>query len=248
MPYVKEVCVAGNICEVRKYFTFKAHGTGAKRDKKKTPTPESVERSNLRRAETKLRRLMNHNFKDGDYLVRLDMSKDKNTTNEDMTKAMQNFIRKMGRRFEKAGHKMKYIYVKEIGKKGGRHIHMMINKCDVDWIRICWTHGGVHIDPLYSNGQYGKIAAYFIKYSKKTEETEGKLIGKRWYSSRTVIAPPVRKTVIKSNSFSKKIRVPKGWFLEADSEAYGISEKTGYEYFEYTLHRLKDRGGGYEKN
>ena len=244
MPYVMETCMAGDTYEVRKYFTYQCHSPGGQRGKKENPTPERIKRANNRKAETKLRRLMNHNFSDGDYLVRLDFSKDNRPEGStDMQKEMTNFIRRIKRRYVQAGYELKYIYVKEIGPKGGRHIHMMMNKCEVDWIRQSWKMGGVHIDLLYSHGQYGQIASYFMKYALRTEETEGKLIGKRFYASRNLIPPPVHKKVINANKFREKITVKNGYYLEKDSVVKYINELTGYEYFCYTLHKVKKRGG-----
>jgi len=243
MPYMIETCMAGEIYEVRKYYTYQHHGTGAKRAQKETESPERIKRANLRAAETKLRRMMNHNFQDGDYLVRLDFSKDTRPEGSaDMQKEMSNFVKRLKRNYVKAGAELKYIYVKEIGPKGGRHIHMMLNKCDVDWIRKAWKVGGIHIDPLYSNGQYAQIASYFMKYAKRTEDTEGELVGKRYYASRTVKMPAVVKKVIPAGVFRAKATEKKGFYLEKDSVQHGINELTGYEYFCYTLHRLK--GGG----
>lgn len=243
MPYMIETCMAGETYEVRKYFTYKHHGTGTKRGAREQESPERIKRANLRAAETKLRRLMNHNFKDGDYLVRLDFSKDSSPGGSaDMQKEMAYFIRRLKRCYQKVCAELKYIYVKEIGPKGGRHIHMMLNKCDIDWIRKSWKVGGIHIDPLYSHGQYGQIASYFIKYASRTEETEGKIIGKRYYASRSCKMPEVVKRVIAAGTFRKKVTEKKGFYLEKDSVVEGVNELTGYEYFCYTLHRIKEGG------
>lgn len=244
MSYIKETCVTKNIIEVRKYYTYGNHPPGAKREKKKKESPERVKRSNQRVAGRKLRRLMNNNFEDGDYLVRLDFCADKKPKDsQGMQKEMQNFIRRLKSRFKKARKELKYIYVKEVGSKGSRHIHMMMNKCEVEMIRECWTAGAIHIDPLYSNGQYAKIAEYFIKYAAKTEQTEGKLVGKRWYASQNLKKPIVKKKKTKAGRFLKDIHVPKGYYLDKDSVEEGVSELTGYEYFSYSLIKLTKKGG-----
>lgn len=248
MPYVMESCMAGDTYEVRKYYTYQFHNSGGKRKKKEDISPESKKKANIRAAETKLRRLMNHNFRDGDYLVRLDFSKDNRPEGSaDMYKEMTNFIRRLKNRYIKAGMELKYIFTQEIGPKGGRHIHMMMNKCEVDWIRKCWKVGGIHIDPLYSNNQYAKIASYFMKYAQRTEDTEGKLAGKKYfYRSQNLKMPPVKKRVISANSFRNEPQKKSGYYLEEDSVIKGVNELTGYEYFCYTLHRVraKKKGGG----
>lgn len=186
---------------------------------------------------------MNANFADGDYLVKLDFARNAVKDSAEMQKQMVNFIARLKRRFKKEGKELKYIYVKEIGSKGGRHVHLMLNKCNIDWIRETWPHGGIHIDPLYSDGQYAKIASYFIKYAAITEQTEGKLVGKRWYASRNLQKPKVKKMIISAGSFRKNIRIKKGYYLEKDSVVEGVCDLTGYEFFAYTLHKVKKRKG-----
>lgn len=75
MPYIEEICVAGNVVEVSKYYSFRYHSKGEKRNQKENDTSDAQKRINQRNAETTLRRLMNANFVDGDYLVRLDFFK-----------------------------------------------------------------------------------------------------------------------------------------------------------------------------
>ena len=243
MPYMKEVCVAGKTIEVSKYYSVKWHCVGEKREPKQTPSTEAMRKINQRNATTTLRRLMNNNFQDGDYLVRLDFSK-KPEGSTDMQELISKALRKMRTELRKISQELKYIYVKEIGPRGGRHIHMMMGRCDIEVIRKCWPHGGIHIDPLISNGQYGKIAEYFIKYALRTEETEGQLIGKRWYASRNLIKPEVTRKVISANKFKKEAKAQKGYTVLPDSIRSGISGLTGYEYFTYTMIRTDKEGGG----
>lgn len=245
MPYVKEVCVAGKTIEVSKYYSVKWHCVGEKREPRDKETTEAQKKVNQRQAATTLRRLMNHNFIDGDLLVRLDFSKDKSPTgSEAMQVLISKALRKIRTELKKHSQELKYIYVKEIGPKGGRHIHMVMNKCDIDVIRKCWPHGGIHIDPLISNGQYAKIADYFIKYAAKTEETEGELIGKRWYASRNLQRPRVIKKVISANKFRKEAKAKKGYIVQKDSVRSGFSGLTGFEYFTYTMIKTDKEGGG----
>lgn len=245
MPYIKEVCMAGKTIEVCKYYSVRWHCQGEKREPRQEESSEAQKRINQRNAETNLRRLMNANFKDGDLLVRLDFSKaNAPRGSNEMQELMSKAIRKMRAEHKKQNMEMKYIYVKEIGPKGGRHIHMIMNKCDSDLIRKCWPHGGIHIDPLISDGQYGKIAAYFIKYALRTEETEGMMIGKRWYASQNLVRPRIIKKVISANKFRKDIKAPKGYQVENESIRSGISGLTGFEYFSYTLIRTDKEGGG----
>lgn len=244
MPYIRETCVAGKTIEINKYYTFRNHSKGEKRAAREHPSSEAQKRINQRKAVKELRRLMNCNFSDGDLLVRLDFYKRPNITGEEMQHCMAKCIRKLRNDFAKREKQLKYIYVKEIGPRGGRHIHMLLSRCQIETLTKVWPHGGIHIDPLNSNGQYSRIAEYFIKYALKTEATEGQLIGKRYYCSRNLEKPKVTKRVIASNKFRKEPKERKGYYLDKDSIRSGISGSTGYEFFSYTLIKQEDRGGG----
>lgn len=241
MPYMLETCKAGRTFEVCKYYTYRHNVKGEKRSKRVKPTSEAQKKVNQRMREKELRRLMNANFADGDSLVRLDFSKEHYPIgSKDMQKMIKKFIEDIRKEFRKQGRELKYIYVKEIGKRGGRHVHILMSKVDTEVLMKCWPHGGIHLDPLISGGQYAKIAAYFIKYAQKTEETEGKLIGKSWYASRNLIRPESRKEVISAASFRKTIKPMEGYVLDKESVKSGISEYTGYGFFSYTLIRIED--------
>lgn len=244
MPYIKEICVAGKTIEVSKYYSVRWHCVGEKREPREKDITEAQKKANQRNAAKTLRRLLNNNFQDGDLLVRLDFHKCKPEGSEEMQSMVSKAIRKMRTELKKTRSELKYVYVKEVGPKGGRHIHMVMNKCDTEIICKCWPHGGIHIDPLISNGQYGKIADYFIKYAARTEETEGELIGKRWYASRNLKKPKVTKRVISASKFRKKIKDKKGYTVQKDSIRSGFSELTGFEYFTYTMIRTDKEGGG----
>lgn len=245
MPYIEERCVAGKTIEVSKYYSVRWHSKGEKREAKQGITSEAQKRVNQRKASTKLRRLMNANFEDGDLLIRLDFHKAYFPSGSlDMQDLMTKAIRKLRTEYKKLNKELKYVYVKEIGPRGGRHIHMVISKCDTDTLRKCWPFGGIHVDPLISNGQYGKIADYFIKYAARTEETEGELVGKRWYASRNLTKPKITKKVISANTFRKDVKGKRGYVLDKESIRSGFSELTGYEYFSYTLVKTDKEGGG----
>lgn len=235
MSYVQQTVFAGNTVETKKYYCFKFHNSG-ERGKKKNETPESQKKLNQRKAGDRLRWLMNTNFNDGDLLVTFSFHL--HPPND--SREMQSFMSKALRKMKRVNPDMKYIYVKEIGPRGSRHAHALIKGLDLKEIKKCWEYGSTQAEVLYTNGQYRKIAEYFIKYASKTEETEGKLIGKRWYSSQNLKKPKIKKKVITANEFRQEPHIPKGYHLEKDSEYYGVSEFTGFEFYTYTV--IKSRG------
>ena len=242
MPYIEVVCVAGKTVEIEKYYSYKWDCKGEKRRERVTPTPEYQKKINLRQAIKKLRRLMNANFTDEDILVTLDFRLGERPENsEQIQKIMTLFLQRLRTQFKKQGSVLKYIYVKELGKRGAAHIHMLMSYCETAILKKCWTWGGINIKPLHTDGQYGKIAEYFIKYADKTVKTEGKQIGKRWYPSRNLKQPVIKKRIIKRvNEFRTTIREKEGYYLEKESVYEGVT-KDGYGYFFYSLHRIEEQ-------
>ena len=233
MPYIHEICKAGKTEEHCKYYSWYIHPPGMKRQKRSEESEDRIKRANIRKAEKDLRRLMNENFQDGDFLVTLDFYSHKPRDSTEMQELTAKFIRRLRALLKKKGQDPNYIYTKEIGPRGSRHIHMMLTKCSVEDIQKSWGYGGVHVDPLYSGGQYSKIASYFMKYAQKTEKTEGELVGKRYYCSRNLKKPIVEKKIILSKTFREEAPEKKGFILDKDSEIRGVTEQ-GYPYYSYS--------------
>lgn len=238
MPYVKEVCIAGKILEVRKYHTARYNMAGEKRGQKIKASCESQKRVNEREAVRRLARKMNANFDDDSgMLVTLTYMPGKRPkTSVQMGDDMRNFLKKLRKLFKAGNTELKYIYVKELGKRGAAHIHILMSACDVRELNKCWDKGFVRADALYSDGDYTNIARYFVKYAEKTEETEGKLIGKRWNSSRNLKEPVIIKSVVNANTFNKGIRERKGYVLDPDTVKSGYTE-LGYKYLSYKMRK-----------
>lgn len=227
MPYIDKICEAGEILERFLYHTYKypniKEGT---RGEKIKPLTDSQRKTNLRQSENKLRWLLNANFKDGDFLVRLDFQYKPKIEPEEMGTCLSKTLREIKR---KAKQPLTYVYTKEVGPRGSRHVHIVMNKIDTDVIMKAWKYGGVHIDPLYSHGQYKDIASYFMKYAEKTEDTLGKKIGKKYQPSRNMIQPKITKRVVSAKTFRHIPHERKGFFLEKDSFIDGVNSE-GYEY------------------
>ncbi|MFW5675790.1 MAG: rolling circle replication-associated protein [Acetivibrio ethanolgignens] len=243
MPYILEICVAGKTVEISKYHSYRWNCKGEKREKRKQPTTEQQEKVNLRMATKTLRRLMNNNFSDEDsMLLTLDFRlEERPKTSVEMQNTMKTFLKRLRRKFKKKNLPLKYIYVKELGPRGGAHIHMLMTKCEIDILQYCWSWGGINIQPLHTDGQYEKIAKYFVKYADRTIKTEGKLIGKKWYPSRNLKQPTIIKKIIKqADTFRETPQEKKGYYLEKDSVYSGIT-KDGYGFFTYTLHKLMEK-------
>ena len=255
MPYVKRTTTAGKTVEVEYYYTARYNRKGQKRADKVKPTKEAQAKVNNRQAERKLRLLLNANFSYGDYHVILDYIRVKgqpDRTREEMQQDIAKFLRELRKLYKKNGKELKYIHVMEIGSKGARHHHLVINKLDTELLQQAWYkayegHNRVKVFPLDDSGNYGELASYLLKYTSKhrdVETDEGALMGKRYNSSKNLARPePVYEIVTERAYYrvSRNPKAPKGYYIVPDSVQQGIAspEYYGYGWYRYTMIKLE---------
>lgn len=195
--YVTKTVTSGPIREVEIYPVYKKNEIPD--SWKPVKSKEAQKNLNDKNARKNLIRLINTNFKNGDYLLTLNYSEENLPEgHEDAKKNMQNFIRRLNYQLKKRGlGKAKYIYITEhsILKKIRCHHHLIISTdLPIDEVEALWKLGRrnnmkkLNCDELCLTG----IATYL------TKDPAGK---KRWCSSNNLKKP----TVTKSNTkFSKK--------------------------------------------
>lgn len=254
MPYVERVTKAGNTIEIERYFTSRYKKKGISRGDKVKPTKEEQEKVNTRQAERKLRILINANYGYGDYHLVLDYIRRKgepDRTPEQMRQDIDVFLRECRKEYRKAGLEFKYIHVMEIGKKGARHHHLVVNKIDTEILQRCWYkayegHNRVKVFPLDDSGNYAELASYLIKYAGTHKKgTDGALQGKRWNCSKNLVRPEPEYHIISDREyFKKEPKAIKGYYVDKNSVSMGVHspEYYGYGYLRYTLVKITDRG------
>lgn len=242
MPYIKETCVAGKTKEFNYYYSYHVHKKGEKRRKKVERTCEAQKKVNLRQAVKKLTRILNANFNQNDYYLTLKYKKEERPkTKEELRKHIDKYLRDMRRIYKKAGTVFKYVWVAEVGERGAVHIHIVVSGIDFRLIKSTWNHGFTTCEPMREDGQYRKLAEYFVKYSEKTLHTTGELQGKRYNSSKNMVIPEPDKKIRSGDRYREKLVIPKGYYLDADSVRSGIHEITGWAYFSYTVIKLEGK-------
>ncbi|MEE1054396.1 MAG: hypothetical protein U0L36_00990 [Acutalibacteraceae bacterium] len=252
MPYVKRITKAGKTVEVEYYYTSRYNKKGGSRSDKVKPTKEQQKKINTRQAERKLRLLINNNFGFGDYHVVLDYIREKgkpDRAKDEMKKDIQVFLRECRKLYKKQGLEFKYIHVMEIGKRGARHHHLVVNHIDVKVLQQAWYkayegHNRVKVFPLDDTGQYADLAAYFIKYSDAhlKDDKEERLQGKRWAASKNLVKPePVYEIVTHRSWYRCEPKAKKGYYIDKKRTEKGITspEYYGYGYFKYTMVQLE---------
>lgn len=234
MPYIKSVCRAGKTKEIEKYYNRWLQPKGSKRLPKTKQTTGQQQKVNDRQLVKRLTRILNANFNDSCYYVTFSYKKENRPNMEGLKQHKRELLKKMRKLYKDSGKELKYIETAEVGERGAVHIHMVVNDIDIRKLQSLWKYGWITVKPLDSSGQYRRLAEYFIKYFQKTRGTDSQIQKKAYNCSRNLVRPEPIKKAMGGNKFSKKITVPKGWYLDKDSLREGLTED-GYEFLYYTL-------------
>lgn len=225
-----------NAIEVEEYHNGRYGAPGQRRQKRKKPTPEQVEKNNQRNKENVCRRKLREHFREGDYYVTLTYARDaRPETMEEAKKDFSGAMRRIRRGYESEGHKLKWIRNIEVGSRGAWHIHLVINRIPGTDIIIqnAWTHGRVHYQMLYEKGGYRDLA----KYMTKSKRTDPRVVESSYSTSRNIPIPEPKIEIVGSGSWKKNRKIPDGWYLDKESYWEGINPVTGYPCRHYTLLR-----------
>ena len=214
-----------------------------RREKKRDPTPEQMEKRNQWQKEKRTWiRLMEY-FGERDYFSTLTYRQENRP--KDMKEAKEHFRRareKIRREYRKRGYELKWIRNIEVGTKGAWHIHVVLNRIpDTDIIlQTAWPYGKVVSQLMYERGSFRELAAYMTK----TPKTDPRLREANFDCSRNMPLPEPRKRVYKR--WSREIRVPKGYCLDRESLWEGENPLTKYPCRVYLLvpeeRRRNDKG------
>ena len=213
MPYVKETIIAGDVIEVRKYYSAR-YGKRIFRGANVGITSDAQEKVNARNAERKLRGLINANFCAGDWHVQFTYkdAPDKDQAREDLRKA----IRELRKIYRENGQELKYITVTEYETKRIHH-HLILPKLPIGTIKQAWRHGMVRATPLYSGDDYANLSAYLIKETRRTYSKEDALYKKRYNASRNLKKPTVIKEIVDAQTWREFPKPKKGYTIITDS-------------------------------
>lgn len=213
MPYRKRILTYPGGRVEEKYFTCRLGGKKT-RIKNCSKTPEAVAKVNARRAVRHLKELILTNFKQGDQYITLTYAKEPKDY-EEAIRHLTNYIKRLRRRYQKAGQELRYIYTTEC--KGKRiHHHILVNKVlEQQELRNAWGHSKLSAyDIIEYQGEERdakKLSAYFTKESNITVR-EGKQ-KVRYVSSRNLKKPEVRYQTIQSKKWKERPTAKNGFTL-----------------------------------
>ena len=247
--YIRQTWEFEGSLEIEEKHTGRYGAPGQRRKKRKDPTPEDIRRQNQWKRERDLRRLIKWNFGQRDYWVTLTYQKGERPEWKHLMKDMQQMLRKAKRRYQKQGVDLKYIYRLAIGRRGGPHIHILVNRFANDQtgtdliLSECWTFGHVNIRPTYDAGGFRELAEYIAKPLEEWEPPDLK----RYHTSRNLIRKEPHDKIVRRRSLADRngiLRYPsaaKGYYVDPDSVRMGVNPVTGYFYRHYTLVKLDRR-------
>lgn len=162
--YIREVWEFDSTIEIEEKHTGRYGAKGQVREEKRKATPEEITKQNQWRRQRDVRRLIKWNFSPGDYWMTLTYKKGERPTWEQMKKDLTKLIRKLRAKYKKNGWELKYIYRLAIGKKGGPHVHLLINREANETtgtdklLSELWENGHVYFASLYDAGGYVKLS------------------------------------------------------------------------------------------
>lgn len=234
----KTVYDFGYTIEVEEMYPGNYGAPRKERKKREKPTPEQIRIQNKKNKENRIRRMMKENFRENDLWITLTYRLD--TRPHDMERAYKdtkNFIDGMREAYRKRGMPLKWMLHTEIGSKGGVHHHLVINRIpDADLlIKKHWKKGGAHIDLMYEEGGFRKLADYLAKEPDK----ENKLLESRYSRSRNLKEPKPKIRPMKR--WIEDPKPKKGYYIEKETYYEGKNPITGRRYRSYTMIRINRR-------
>lgn len=186
MALVKNVYVSSWGIESVYMFRGSHGGKHEKRAPHRKATKEQIKKQNQKNKENRVRRMIQLNFDQGDWYLTLKYTEGTRLAIDEVKKHLAKFLRTLRREYKKHGVEMKYMYRVEIGRRGGKHIHVIINRLpdpDADliisdaWTRargmtpielallegLCPADGLVHFTHIRREGNAEALADYMVK-------------------------------------------------------------------------------------
>ena len=235
-------------------FQGKYGAKGEKRHPKAKPTPEQVRKQNQLNREKKVRRLIKANFKEWDLWCTLKYPAGTRKPLKKIKKDKKLFLNRLRYAFAKKGEQLKFICRLEIGKRGGIHLHILVQRIegeDTDIIvQKAWKQGKVNFESIHDHGGYEKLANYIVKPPDEEQMEQLSLFPEEerreltsYSTSRNLVRPQPERKEYRHWTVRKLIEEgPKptpGYYIDKNSIRQGVNSYTGMSYFQYTEYRCE---------
>lgn len=240
----------GDVIDTEEFRDGNYGAPGKKRQKKKKPTKEDMQKANAMNKARKCRQRMLQYINPGDiwatwtYEVK-NRPPDMKAALEDFEKAM----RRVRREFKKRGYEVFWFRNIEQGTRGAWHIHIVINDIGdtASILEKAWDKGGTWFTQIRKSKLYDEDFTLLSNYMTKDENTrevkkdgtlgKPRLKGASYNTSRNMPLPEPK--VDKLVRWKAEPKPRKGYYIAKSIE--GINPVTGYKYRRYTMIRLNRR-------
>ena len=259
MAYGVDTYDMGDVVEYEHKCMGKFGAKGEKRAPKKKATPEQIKQQNHANRIKRVRREIFLNFHPWDFWLTLKYKRGTRKYTKEVLADFKKWIDSLRKIYRKAGEKLKWIRRIEIGKYGGIHVHIIVNRPrtikNVDLImKELWGRAGINFQTLREEGGYEQLAAYLCK--KGDDETQGQLSFLPEEDRKRCLIYSTSKNLIRPEDVRKRKRYthwtmrrlieegPKpreGYYIDKNSIRTGVNPYTGMTYFYYTEIRIRNR-------
>lgn len=238
--YIQRTYKAGQTIAIHKTYS-RRQGAGIRRERGKGYTPDSMAKHNRKMAEREVAWVMHQNFRSGkDIHLNFTYPKANRPPPDIAKKDFARALDCMRKGMNKQDDPLKYISALGVGEKGGIHMHIVTNCTDVALLRKAWPHGGVHIEPLYANGDFSGLAKYFVNQEKEDGRGGIQIVG-RWSCSRNLVRRPPKEKEIGAFNWREPPAPRKGYIIDVDSIEAGENPVTGIPYLFYRMVKIPPR-------
>lgn len=261
MAFTKKTCDMGCVIDTEYIFAGNYGAKGEKRAPRTKATPEQIEKQNQANKIKRVRRTIILNFHPWDLWMTLKYPRGTRKTSKEVLEDVQKWTERLRDRYKKAGEQLKWIRRIEIGRYGGIHVHILINRPrsikNIDLVcRELWGRAGINFQSLREEGGYEPLAAYLCKKGTGDKEIEGQLSFLPEEDRKRCLSYSTSKNLIRPEDVTKKKKYshwtmrkiiqegPKprpGYYIDKNSIRTGVNRYTGMSYFSYTEIKINNR-------
>lgn len=269
MAYKRKKYTFPDSIEYEFVYAGKYGAKGEKRAPRKKKTKEQIKKQNQKNRENLVRRVIKLNFAEGDHWICIKYPKGYRPPLEQVLDDIERFKKNVKNAYKKRGAPFKWVLRLEVGKRGGIHAHMVINRIENSdlileekWrsiLKKCGfpekkAAGMIDYKSIYTAGGYKDLAEYIVKQPQEDSEE---------YEQLSLFAPVQQKKLLKISTSRNLIRpepevkersnwtmrkmvtngpVPtEGFYIDEDSIVCGVNPYTGMSYYRYTEYRIRGR-------
>lgn len=244
--YIRKTWKAGRTVEVKKTYSAR-YGKKIPRGGNIGHTSKAQEEVNRRNAVDELRRILNANYKPGDWHAIFTYPNSRPPTPKQAKRDIARFKDRLRELYKELGSELKYVQPTEYKHKRIHH-HMVIPNLPggMEPVKRLWKQllaetyytpeeaekgHPLHLrfpwSPLDDSGQYGELAEYLIKETDKSRKDPDAICKRRYCASRNLIHPKPMVEIISAKQWKKEAPKRKGYYIDKDASFEGISMENG---------------------